>query len=271
MLRRFEAELRTRFDTHELGQAAFFLDIAVERNRSKGQIKIHQRRLTAQLLNTYGMQRAKGKQLPMAVATQLRRNEGDPLDRTAHSYYSHLVGTLLYLAACTRPDIAQAVGVLRKYMPAPTTVHWQAAKGVLRYLAAPQDQGIQFGSDPGTITGWCDADYIGDPDTRKSTSGFVFTVHGGAVTWLSKRQSTVALSTTEAEYMPAAAAAAREAIWLRTLLQDLGISVSTLQIYASDNQSALKLLKNPVPSDRAKHIDVQYHFAREKVASREIS
>ena len=182
--------------------------------------------------------------------------------------YTNLIGSLLYLSVCTRPDIAQAVGVLSKYMKEPTTVHWQVAKGVLRYVAATREQSIVYGTEPNTVVGYCDADYAGDLDTRRSTTGFVFILNGGAITWLSKRQPTVAVSTTEAEYI-AAAQATKEALWLRILLTDLGVSITTFQIMA-DNQSALKLLKNPVFSMRSKHIDVVYHFARERVARWEV-
>ena len=152
-------------------------------------------------------------------------------------------------------------------MAEPTTAHWQAAlgaKGLMRYLALTRDHGIVYGAEPNLVIGYCDADYAGDLDTRRSTTGYVFILHGGAITWMSKRQSTVAASTTEAEYI-AAAQATKEALWLRLLLNDLGVPVNTFQIMA-DNQSALKLLKNPVMSSRSKHIDVVYHFARERVA-----
>ena len=149
-------------------------------------------------------------------------------------------------------------------MKDPTSVHWQATKGLLRYVAATREQSIVYGTEPNTVIGYCDADYAGDLDTRRSITGFVFILNGGAITWLSKRQPTVAASTTEAEYI-AAAQATKKALWLRVLLADLGVSVSTFQIIA-DIQSALqlKLLNNPVFSMRSKHIDVVYQLARER-------
>jgi ribonuclease HI len=130
--------------------------------------------------------------------------------------------------------------------------------------------GITFGGSSGALQlqGYCDADYAGDTDTRKSTTGFVFTLNSGAVTWQSKRQPTMAASTTEAEYM-AAAAAIKEGLWLRKLLNDLQLGSGAIKIYA-DNQSAIKILHNPIMTGRAKHIDVLHHFARERVMRKEV-
>ena len=178
----------------------------------------------------------------------------------------------------TRPDIAQAVGALARYMAVPTEAHWTAAKGVLRYLKGTASLGITFGGSSGSsqtggrsraVLGYCDADYAGDIDTRRSTTGYVFLYNSGAISWSSRRQATVAASTTEAEYM-AEAHAAKEAIWLRKLLSDLGVAVPTTIKIMADNQSAIKLANNPVTSVRSKHIDVIYHFVRERVARDEI-
>jgi hypothetical protein len=154
-------------------------------------------------------------------------------------------------------------------MSKPTTVHWQTAKGVLRYLSGTPDYGITFGPSDDTLIGYCDADYAGDVDTRRSTTGYVFIMGGGAISWSSKRQDTVAASTTEAEYM-AAAAATKEALYLSKLLADFSIDITPVKMLA-DNQSAIKLLRNPISSMRSKHIDVVYHFARERVMRGDIT
>ena len=171
----------------------------------------------------------------------------------------------------TRPDIAYAVGALARFMAKPTSVHWQAAKGVVRYLAGTVELGITFGaSKDAGLQGYCDADYAGDIDTRRSTTGFVFVLYGGAVTWCSKRQPTVAASTTEAEYM-AAAMAVKEGLWLRKVLADLHVEFEGVVTIKGDNQSTLKLLRNPISSMRSKHIDVAHHFARERVMRKEVA
>lgn len=207
--------------------------------------------------------------MPLSVGTVLQRasDDADLLDTSQYSY-SGLIGSLLYLAVCTRPDIAQAVGALARYMAQPTTAQWKAALGVLRYLSSTADQGIVFGGGKG-LAGYSDADYAGDPDSRRSTTGYVFLLYGGAISWSSRLQPTVAQSTVEAEYM-AAASAVKEALWIRKLLHDLGIDhVGAVQLY-SDNQGALQLLKHPIASQRSKHIDVMHHFARERVARGEV-
>ena len=112
--------------------------------------------------------------------------------------YSQLVGSLMYLSVTTRPDISFVVGALARFMSCPTSTHWQAAKDVLRYLEGTKDYGLVFGgSNDLSLIGFCDADYAGDLDTRRSTTGYIFTLNGAAISWQSKRQPTVAVSSTE--------------------------------------------------------------------------
>lgn len=261
--------LMSVFDTRDLGDATYFLGMELVRNRKERTLKIVQRRMIEELVNKYGLKDAKIKTVPMSSSIKLTKtSEGSELDKSIYAY-SELVGSLLYLAVCTRPDIAYAVGALARYMATPSMEHWTAAKAVMRYLAGTSNYGIIFGrGGTSEMTGYCDADYGGDIDTRRSTTGYTFIFHGGVVSWSSRLQPTVAVSTTEAEYM-AAAAAVKEALWLRKLLLDLGINVGTLKINC-DNQGAIKLLKHPIASVRSKHIDIIYHFARERVARKEV-
>ena len=182
-------ELTSKFEAHDLGEAHNFLGIDIIRDRVARTIKLCQRRLTTQLVATYGLGDCKGKSMPLSTSERLTKSEGEPLDKTTFTY-THLIGSLLYLSVCTRPDIAQAVGALSKYMAEPTTAHWQAAKGLMRYVASTRDHGIVYGTEPNLVIGYCDADFAGDLDTRRSTTGYVFILHGGAITWMSKRQST---------------------------------------------------------------------------------
>lgn len=144
-------------------------------------------------------------------------------------------------------------------------------KGVRRYLVSTARYGLVYGqgSTAAGVLGYCDSDYAGCPDSARSTTGYVFTLGGAAVSWQSRLQPTVAASTQEAEYM-AAAAAVKEALWLRQLLQyDFEVDVGALHLRC-DNQAALQLLKNPVISQRSKHISVHYHLTRERVAMGEV-
>ena len=265
-LQSVKQRLMGAFDARDLGEATYFLGMDIIRDRGNRTIKLAQGRLTVDLLTKFDMAEVRTLSTPLNTSTRLVK-EGEPLDRQANGY-AQLVGSLMYLSVCTRPDIAQAVGALARYMAAPTVAHWQAAKGVLRYLAGTADYGIIYGRTLG-LDVYCDADYAGDIDTRRSTTAYVFIMNGGAISWSSRLQQTVAASTTEAEYM-AAAATVKEALWLRTLLSCLGQSSETIAIKA-DSQSAIKLLKNPVFSMRSKHIDVIYHFARERVARKDVS
>ncbi|PSC67067.1 Retrovirus-related Pol poly from transposon TNT 1-94, partial [Micractinium conductrix] len=230
-------------------------------------IKLAQSRNIKDLLSKYGMDDAKTASTPANASIKLTK-QGTPLDTQTHSY-SALVGSLMYLSICTRPDIAQAVGALARHMANPTTDHWTAAKTVLRYLTGTPDIGITFGAGPPGLQVFCDADHAGDIDTRRSTTGYAFIFNGGAISWASRLQPTVAASTTEAEYI-AAATTIKEGMWLRKLFQDLSLDLHTVAICA-DSQTALKLLKNPIVSNRSKHIDVVHHFARERVARNEVT
>ncbi|KAJ9511133.1 hypothetical protein QJQ45_013172 [Haematococcus lacustris] len=247
-------QLSAVFGIKDLGDTKWFLGMKVTRDRAVGTLKLDQQQYVLELLNTYGMTTAHSKSVPMAPAVKLEK-EGVALDTSEHSY-SGLVGSLLYLSCCTRPDITYAVGALARYMSAPTQQHWTAARAILSYLKGTADQGLVF-------------DYAGDKDTARSTTGYVFAMNGAAISWSSRLQPTVAMSTAESEYM-AASSAVKEGLWLRKLMQDLQLPGDCTSILC-DNQAALQLLHNPIASARAKHINVHHHFARERVARGEVS
>lgn len=269
--------LMEAFDARDLGEAVTYLGINIIRDRGSRSITIVQQRMTDDIITKFDLVNAKTVTIPMSNAVKLSKEEGAPLDKSRFPY-SQLTGSLMYLSICSRPDISYSVGVLARYMANPTTVHGQAAKSVGRYLKGTANHGITYGGFPPItsntgsalteLIGYCDADYAGDIDTRRSTTGYVFMLNGGAISWQSKLQPTVAVSTAEAEYM-AAAAAVKEGLWLKKLLVDLGRPCS-IKILA-DNQSAIKLLRNPISSLRSKHIDITHHFARERVMRGEVS
>jgi hypothetical protein len=256
--------LMTIFDVRDLQAPKMFLGMEI--TRKDNTLTLTQVRHTKDLIKKFDMGDAKPKAIPMSPGTILSRHEGKLLDKES-SRYNELIGSLMWLSSCTRPDITQAVGALARHMASPMEHHWLAAKNVVRYLLATPTLGITFGTTSG-LECYSDSDYAGDVDTRRSTTGYVFILNGGAISWSSRLQPTVAVSTTEAEYM-AAASAIKEALWLKKLLSDFGQSRPTVLIYG-DNQGCLKNLKNPLSSQRSKHIDVLHHFARERVARNEV-
>ena len=198
--------------------------------------------------------------------------------------YREAIGSLMYLMTCTRPDLASSLQILSRYMSKPAKEHWEGVKRVLRYLKGTQTHGIMFKKTGNLeITRFCDADWGGCLDTRRSTSGYVFLICGGAVSWSSKRQNSVALSSCESECM-AAAHAAKEAVWQRNIVRELiskdsgscdvwqeitdrkcvGSDDVAIDIHI-DNQSAIELLKNPKFHARSKHIDIQLNFIRDLI------
>ena len=198
---------------------------------------------------------------------KLSADEGDLL--TDPQMYRKMVGKLVYLTI-TRPDLSYAIGLVSQFVQNPRKPHLHAARRILRYVKFTIQYGLYytiFGSIQ--LHGYTDADWVGSIQDRRSTSGYAFSIGSAVVSWASKKQPTVALSSTEAEYQ-GATLAARDAVWLKALLEEIGIkSQDPIPIYA-DNISSIMLANNPVFHARTKHIEVHYHFIREKVLSREI-
>jgi hypothetical protein len=258
--------ISSMFEVRDLGLADFFLGMEITCDRNNRTITLSQKRATQDLIQEFNMQTAKPRPTPLSIAEKPTR-EGEALDTSTFPYAS-LVGGLLYIANCTRVDLSHCTGILSRFMSNPTKEHWRLTKAALAYQTGNSSRGITFGTDDLKLRGFCDANLAGDLDTRRSTSGFIFTLGGGAVTWASKCQPTVACSTVEAEYM-AAALATKEALWLRKLCADLGIKCNTVHIMC-DNQGAIKLSKHAIASQRSKHIDIAHHFIRERTMRREV-
>ncbi len=173
----------------------------------------------------------------------------------------------------THPDFAYTVATLGRHAATPGPDHQRALDWAFRYLQATHSSQLVFRRGvPGgmTLHGYVDADWASDVNDHKSTSGFVFMLAGGAISWSSKKQGAVALSSTESEYI-AGAHAAKEAIWLRQLLSNLGYGTHLPTLLRIDNQSAITIAKNPEFHDRTKHIDIRYHYLRQKYESGEIA
>ncbi|KAH9319931.1 hypothetical protein KI387_021700, partial [Taxus chinensis] len=191
---------------------------------------------------------------PMEVRLQLSRS--DPSPPVNATLYQHLIRSLIYLTY-TRPDISFVVSYLSRCMQEPKICHWKAAKRILRYLKGIIDLGLEYKkNDNFFLTGYSDSDHVGNMDDRKSTSGFIFFMGSGPISWGSKKQKFVSCSTTEAEYR-ATGEAICEAIWLRQILEGIGLPQQKSTPVYVDNEGVLKLVRNSVFHERSKHIEVQ--------------
>lgn len=248
-----------------VGDSNVFVGIQIQRNRIEKTLLIHQTAYTKKLIGKFRMTDAKPLSVPANPHVKLLSfEEGE--EKLSNVPYREAIGSLVFLAAVTRPDIAFAVNAVSKFTNEHTAEHWRAVKRIFAYLSGTVDLGIEYRSSgsESKLLGFSDADFAGDLETRRSTTGYVFCLANGAITWNSKRQRLVTLSTTEAEYV-AASTATRELVWLRKLLSDIGCPCEEATTLFIDNQSTIKLVKNPVFHKRTKHIDIHYHFIREKL------
>ncbi|CAL2237091.1 unnamed protein product [Prunus armeniaca] len=239
--------LSKEFDMKDLGAAQKILGMEIQRDRTAGRIWISQAKYIQKVLEKFNMQEAKVVSTPLAAHFKLSGQQCPKSEEEQQVMekvpYANVVGCLMYAMVCTRPDIAQAISVVSRYMGNPGKQHWDAVKWILRYLK-------------------------GDLDKRRSTSGYVFTCAGGLISWRALLQPITALSTTEAEYI-ALAEAGKEAIWLNGLVSQMGITQDCVKLQC-DSQSAIHLAKNQVFSGRSKHIEARYHRIRNWVESKEI-
>ena len=231
-------------------------------------IKLDQEAYARQTLAEFGMLQAKGRLTPFAPSTDL--NQDSPyLNKAGHSEYRAIIGRLTYLTGATRLDFCWPVNHLSQHLSKPTKLHFESLKRVLRYLAFTILYAILYrAKGSGRLVGYVDASY-GNSAKAKSTSGYVFVLAGGPVSWSSRRQPVTAMSSSEAEYI-AAADGAKQCVWLRHLMHSVGKSNKIATPFYMDNQAAIRLTNNPVMHSKSKHILLRYHAIREFVEHREI-
>lgn len=258
LFERFKSSIEREFDMIDLGKMRYFLGIEVVQDSSD--IHICERRYARDILKRFGMERSNSVRNPIVPGTKLTSEGGEA--KVNVTLFKQLIGSLMYLTT-TRPDLMFVVCLLSQFMAVPTESHMLAAKRVLRYIKGTVDYGVLYkrGGDD-ELFGFTDSDYAGDVDDRKSTSGYVFMLGEGAVSWSSRKQPVVTLSTTEAEFV-AAASCACQGIWMRRVLEILGHTQRQCTTLFCDNSSTIKLSKNPVLHGRSKHIDVRFHFLRD--------
>ncbi|KAI5116015.1 hypothetical protein M0805_009627 [Coniferiporia weirii] len=264
-------ELGKHFKLHNLGPTSFLLGVKIERTRAKCQLTLSQRQYALDVLKQYNMLDCVPVTTPMDANAQLSKEKSPKTQANINAMkaypYSQLVSLLMYLAICTRPDIAYAVGVLGRFSSNPGQAHWRAAKHLLRYLKGMVDFKLSYAPDPSQselFTAYCDVDHAGNWDNRRSTSGMVIKMGTGAVSWSSRLQSLVTLSTTEAEYI-SVIMAGQEIIWLCNLLTEFGYSFNHVSTLFVDNQSAIQIANNPEHHGRMKHLDLRFYWLRDQV------
>jgi hypothetical protein len=241
---RTRKNLSVRFQMKELGELKHVMGLEIDRVREG--LFLCQQKYTRDLLQKFGMVDCKPISTPMETKMRLRADEGDGLKDFV--MYRQLVGSLIYLTL-TRPDISHAVGVVSRFMQEPRKPHLEAVRRILRYIKGTADYGLLYKKDRCELTGYCDAYFADDRTTRRSTTGYSFSLESTAVSWCSKRQPTVSLSTTEAEYR---SAATQELTWLTLLLKNLHQPVGKAVSLFCDNLSAIRLAENPVFHARTK-------------------
>lgn len=261
LLDRITSDLKTEFPMSDMGSLKFFLGIKVDYNKSG--IFLSQQQYATDIIQRAGMVDCKPISTPADVNSKLAADNGPRVDNPTH--YHSLAGALQYLTF-TRPDIAYAVQQVCLFMHDPRQVHLTALKRIIRYVQGTKDHGLQmYKSSISNLTAYSDADWAGCPDTRRSTSGYCVYLGDNLISWSSKRQPTVSRSSAEAEYRGVANTVA-ETCWIRNLLLELRQPISKATLIFCDNISLVYLSSNPVKHQRTKHVELDIHFVREKVA-----
>jgi Reverse transcriptase (RNA-dependent DNA polymerase) len=260
----FKAGLRKHVEVTDLGELHWMLGLEIKRDREARTIHISQHAYIDSILRRFNFDDLKPLSTPMDTSFRLTKEQA-PASAAEHAIMRHVpyreaVGALNWAALATRPDIAFAVATVARFASAPGPAHWEAVKRIFRYLAGTRDLWLSYGETQRTLEGYADADGSMAED-RRAITGYAFLIDGGAVSWSSKRQEIVSLSTTESEYV-AATHGMKEALWLRSLLSDVFGPITTPTTLFSDNQAAIALTRDHQYHSRTKHIDVRYHFIR---------
>ncbi|RVW29447.1 Retrovirus-related Pol polyprotein from transposon TNT 1-94 [Vitis vinifera] len=253
--------LSTHFDMKDLGEASYVLGIKILRDRANGVLKLSQRAYIERILKRFNMHNCKSTKAPIVKGDKFSKAQcpqnNDEREEMKTIPYSSVVGSLMYAQVCTRPDIAFVVGMLGRYLSNPGSQHWKAAKKVLRYLQGTKDLMLTYQrTSLLDVVGFCDADFAGCIDDKKSTTGYIFMMAGGVVSWKSVKQTLTTSSTMEAEYV-ACYEACCHAMWMRNFVSALGVvdSISRPLKLFCDNSATVAFSKNTRSISRSKHID----------------
>ena len=272
--KQLKAKFMAKYKMTDNKNAQFILGMKLE--RASDSLTITQELQINKVLKQFNMEDCKMKSTPSEVlkltAADCPTTEQDKSAMQSVPYMS-MVGSMMYISLCNRPDIAYCANSVSRFSQNPGERHWIACKRILRYLKGTATLGLKYYKNQPTdrieLAGYCDADWAGDVDDRKSTTGFVIRINECTVHWGSKKQSTVALSSAEAEYM-GICTAATELKWFRNLLNELNLVTDEIPILYCGNQSAIAISENDKLHNRTKHIDIRHHFVREMVKTKQI-
>jgi hypothetical protein len=257
--------LKNKYDLSDISVAHHVLGMKINKSES-GTISLDQQVYIGEKIQQFRMSECDIVSVPGDVNITINNNNKNE-DITL---YRSIVGSLIHAAKSTRPDIEHAVNMVARYMSNPLTSHMNAARKILRYLRGSMNYGLVYMNRIGSIndsvqiTGYSDADWAGDKSDRKSTTGYCVFINGNIVSWCTKKQQTVALSTMEAEYM-ALTEVTKEIMWMNMLLTEMKVKVQTPMIVYCDNQPTIQSSNNDVHHDRTKHIDTRYYFVRDLI------
>ncbi|BFG37724.1 hypothetical protein CerSpe_239980 [Prunus speciosa] len=265
LVKEFHEVMQTEFEMSMFGELNYFLGLQVQ--QFNGGMFISQTKYAKNLVSKFGLESAKPIRNPMSTSTKLSKDShGKSVDQ---KLYRSMIGSLLYLTA-SRPDISFSVGLCARFQSDPKESHLLAVKRILRYVSGTTNFGVYYSFDSNVeLAGYSDADWAGNIDDRKSTTGGCFYIGNNLVSWFSKKQNCVSLSTAEAEYI-AAGSCCIQLLWMKQMLNDYGIRQGKMVSYC-DNMSAINISKNPVQHSRTKHIDIRHHFIRELVEENVLS
>ena len=254
-------KLQNVYKMKDLGEMKQFLGVNVHHKNDS--IFLEQSNFTENLLAKFGFSDAKPVATPVDISQKLcKLKEND--EKFDIDKYQSAVGALLFLSTRSRPDISFAVSNVAKYCTNPSKMHWQAVKRIFRYLKGTVKLGIAYSRRKTEYFGYSDADFAGDLDDRKSTSGYCFVFGDGAVSWKCSKQTCTSMSTAESEYV-ALSESCKEAVWLQNLLSDLHNCTNEPILIYEDNQSALCISKSNKGHGKTKHIQVKYHYIRDMI------
>jgi hypothetical protein len=263
MIKSTKDMLKARFDMKDMGLADVILGVKI--TRTQNGIVLSQTHYVDKILEKFNKGDTSVARTPIDTTHHLSKNRGEGV---AQLEYSRIIGSLMYLMTCTRPDLAYAVSRLSRYTSNPSSEHWKSMTRVLRYIRYTRDYGLHYNRDPAVIEGYCDANWISDIKDSKSTSGYVFTLGGAAISWKSSKQTVIARSTMESEFI-ALDKSGEEAEWLRQFVEAIPRwpkPLAAICIYC-DNQSAIGRAQSAMYNGKSRHIRRRHNTVRQLLST----